>query len=556
MSVALTNRRAMIARALLASGLVVLTSLSAAAQQPAGSATPTPAKPAPTAPAKPAPAAPAKPAPAKPATANPTPAAPAKPAPAAPAKPAPAKPATANPTPAAPAKPAPGKPAPGKAVPAKPAPAKPGTGKPGPAVPAPGEGEEDEAAPVQPAEPLTPPPPRSPPILIAAPAEVPPSGLRIHTVAIALTVREGEDVAQQMIGIARELGGSIVSCSPDACTMKVPVGSLDNAFRRIAVLGRADSPNLGVQDVTERYVDLVSRLAAIRRTLDDIRTAEERPGTVSGRLELQHDRERLLAEVSGLQNEARRLQSEAKVATLSIRVEHPLRARTENIEFRLPIRWLDKLGYPHLIDPPREYERSRSAMDGRIFLGIGAPGNRDKLDAAATSYVGGHIRGGESMRGSVIGWTLGLDFELGAGFGSGFLYGTRLLWGPSLFLGNRTVIALRGGIGADGIKGGAVPGAGELPIELSITTDLGRYMRMNVYSRPQWVFGRESRNDGSKHVPFGDEWLNGGWLAFGRRSLSGESSGLMLGFDWQELRGTSMYTGMVGYHACFFEKPN
>jgi hypothetical protein len=401
-------------------------------------------------------------------------------------------------------------------------------------------------------------PPRTPrpPIVVADPPIAPPSGLRHHNVNVALTVGEGDDVASRLTAIARELGGTIASCSSFSCSLKVPVERLSDAIQRISALGRADRPSVAVNDEAERYVDILSRISSIRNTLGALQTVGTRPGSLDGQLQLQGKEEALQSEVASLQHEARRIVQQASIANVTVNVEHPLRAPGESIRFRLPVPWLQRIGYNHLIDPPRTYQRSRSALDGRIGLSIGAPGSRNKLDAAATTFVAAHVRVGESAKGSVFGWAIGLDFEMGGAFGSGFLYATRFLAGPALFLGNRTVIALSPSIGVSGIKGGALSSAGELPFELSVTTDLGRALRLNLFSRPQWVFASESRKHGSKHVPFGDEWTNGGWLAFGRRHSNGESGGLLVGFTSQELMGTHLYSAMIGYHGAFFESPS
>jgi hypothetical protein len=396
------------------------------------------------------------------------------------------------------------------------------------------------------------PPPR-PPLVIAAPADAPPSGLRVYSIALMLTVAEGEDVAARLKSIAASAGGQTLSCSMDRCMLKAPVERIDQVVHEAGLLGRADRPNVTVEDVTERYVDLSSRIAAISRMLEDLQALEKRQASTSEALRLVGEQERLRREAVQLQLQARQLAEASRLAVFTITVEHPLRAPGESIEFRLPIPWLTKLGYGHLINPPQTWKKSRSGIDGRFNLSIGGTTKRERMDVAATTHVGGDLRGGGSAKGKAIGWALGLDGEIGAGWGSGVLYAGRVYVGPGLFFGNRTMIALMPGIGGSAIRGGALPGAGEVPVEVAVATDLGRRLRVRLFTRPQWVFGSKGRQDGISGISVFDEWTHGGWLAFGRRRSDRNSSGLVVGFTIQQAMGAVLTTGSIGYTATAFE---
>lgn len=172
---------------------------------------------------------------------------------------------------------------------------------------------------------------------------------------------------------------------------------------------------------------------------------------------------------------------------------------------------------------------------------------------AATTHVGGDLRGGGAGHGKKLGWALGLDGELGGGWGSGALYAGRLYIGAGMFFGNRTMIALMPGIGGSAIRGGALPGAGEVPIELSVATDLGRWMRVRFFTRPQWVLGSKTRQDGVKGMSAFDEWTHGGYVVIGRKRGGRTSSGLVLGFTIQQAMGAVLSTGSIGYGGTVFE---
>ena len=154
----------------------------------------------------------------------------------------------------------------------------------------------------------------------------------------------------------------------------------------------------------------------------------------------------------------------------------------------------------------------------------------------------------------MVGGALGLDGEIGAGFGSGMLYAGRFYLGPALFFGNRTMISLLPGIGGSAIRGGALPGAGEVPIELSVATDLGRRVRVRLFTRPQWVFGSKARQNGVAGLSVFDEWTHGAWVALGRRRANLKSSGLSIGFAAQQAMGTVLLTGSIGYFGTAFEE--
>lgn len=387
---------------------------------------------------------------------------------------------------------------------------------------------------------------------IAAPAA---TELLEHSAVLQVTVDESQDPVQTIQRISVELGAKLVHCDPLSCTLGVPLAGLRPALRRLALIGRADPPQIEVVDLSEQWWQHRTNLDSLARTEAVLRSIASKAGDVDDRLELEERVERVRMQTANETRMLRALEERGRTATIRLVVDRPLRAPGESIEFRLPIRWLAELGPDHLFHPPQPYRRSTMIGDLHFALSVGRTSDGARFDGTRTvSEVSFSARMSEGGKRTPVGYALGLDLGLGGAGGPAFVYDLRAMLGPGLTFGNRTRINLIGGIGSSGITGGPLPAAGELPIELNVATDLGRFLRVIAYSRAAWVVGSSARQSGSKTADFTDEWVNGGWLSIGERRHR-SSDGLGVGFQVHEAMGGRMYTGMVSFRGTIYEGP-
>jgi len=121
------------------------------------------------------------------------------------------------------------------------------------------------------------------------------------------------------------------------------------------------------------------------------------------------------------------------------------------------------------------------------------------------------------------------DFSLGATLGSkvGFAYDLSFGFGPGVFLGDNLQVGATVGFGFSGITGGTLNFAWKVPTEAFVILELSRELRPMAYFRQDYLFGADSRKNGSKLARWGDESEAGAGLRF---------SGKLDGFVYGSLR--------------------
>lgn len=121
------------------------------------------------------------------------------------------------------------------------------------------------------------------------------------------------------------------------------------------------------------------------------------------------------------------------------------------------------------------------------------------------------------------------DLSLGLTLGSkvGFAYDMSLGFGPGVFLGDNLQVGATVGFGFSGITGGVLNFAWKVPTEAFVILELSREIRPMAYFRQDYLFGADSRKNGSKLARWGDEAEAGAGLRF---------SGKLDGFVYGSLR--------------------
>ena len=141
--------------------------------------------------------------------------------------------------------------------------------------------------------------------------------------------------------------------------------------------------------------------------------------------------------------------------------------------------------------------------------------------------------------GQGLSYAAGLDGEIGGAEG-GVVYGlTGYLLGLGGRFGNGNLVALRGGVGFDGV-GNSVPLAARFPGELSIDLGLGP-VRGTIWFRLSWIAGALTRKHGSTLLSFVDELEAGLLIRIGRQqpywARVSAGSGPAIGVVYREFMG-------------------
>jgi hypothetical protein len=147
-----------------------------------------------------------------------------------------------------------------------------------------------------------------------------------------------------------------------------------------------------------------------------------------------------------------------------------------------------------------------------------------KPDFDALITLGGTSR---EVHGSpVIGVAETGDFSLGATLGHkvGFAYDMSFGFGPGVFLGDNLQVGATIGFGLSGITGGVLGFAWKVPTEAFVILELSPEVRPMAYFRQDYLFGTDTRKNGSTLARWGDEAEAGAGLRF-----SGKLDGFVYG---------------------------
>jgi hypothetical protein len=131
-----------------------------------------------------------------------------------------------------------------------------------------------------------------------------------------------------------------------------------------------------------------------------------------------------------------------------------------------------------------------------------------------------------------------------------------LLLGTGWWFNQTVALAAVGGVGIDGITGGAAPFALKTPIRLQLALDLGAWVRVEARGGVNWLLATsDRRKHGSEAVrAFADEMVAGGRILIGKRCATNSEKDcgtLALGFTYLELLGTRSLLFMAGYGTAF-----
>ncbi len=115
-------------------------------------------------------------------------------------------------------------------------------------------------------------------------------------------------------------GGQPEGSGSAVLRLRVPPGSFDAALARLAGLGEERSRSLGSKDVTEQVVDLDSRLATQRASVDRVRALLGRADTLGEVVQVEAELTKRTADLESLQARVEALRAQVESATLTLRL--------------------------------------------------------------------------------------------------------------------------------------------------------------------------------------------------------------------------------------------
>ncbi len=156
------------------------------------------------------------------------------------------------------------------------------------------------------------------------PAPLPQSRIIVHTAHISLVVDDVIGTVDRIVGVARGLGGWVVSSDhtsehSGSIAIRVPAESLDEAFRQVEALAlEVESRAVTSEDVTDEYVDSQSRLTSMRATELRLLSFLEQAEDVEDALAVQSELSRLQQQIEQTQGRLNFLEQTAAYSLVEV----------------------------------------------------------------------------------------------------------------------------------------------------------------------------------------------------------------------------------------------
>jgi hypothetical protein len=200
-------------------------------------------------------------------------------------------------------------------------------------------------------------PPAAPSPAPLPPGEEPPAPNRhdgstapllIYTANYTVAVFEVKESLDKVQALAKELGGYLVERNDQSITVRVPAEKYRGALGDIAKIGDVLHHQESVQDVTDEFHDMVTRLTnarAVRARLQELLAAAK---DVTEALSVERELARVTEEIELMEGKLKRLKELINFSTITVTFSSRASEQvTSNV--RLPFPWLDQLGLGPLL---------------------------------------------------------------------------------------------------------------------------------------------------------------------------------------------------------------
>lgn len=186
-----------------------------------------------------------------------------------------------------------------------------------------------------------------PPQRSAQPSD--PSSRLVYEATLTLGVYQVSHAMDGVMGVARSLGGHLISRDDLRVTFRVPRESFETALSKLDAVGDVVHRDVHAEDVNDQYRDLEVRLKNARAMRDRLEQLLSRAGTVEDSLKIENQLSRITEEIERLSGTLALLGHRVEFAkiTVAFQVRHTEEVRS--VALRLPFSWLGSLGLSNLL---------------------------------------------------------------------------------------------------------------------------------------------------------------------------------------------------------------
>ncbi len=171
-----------------------------------------------------------------------------------------------------------------------------------------------------------------------------PAAAVLRTGDLEVVVDDARRAAEEAAGVVRGAGGSVESEERTSdngsgraiLRLRVPPAAFDDTLRRLSALGKEQSRRLGSQDVTDQVVDLDSRLATQRASVERVRALLAEADTLGEVVQVESELTRRTADLESLQARLAALTEQVDLSSVTLRLtdERGLTAGSGPLGFR------------------------------------------------------------------------------------------------------------------------------------------------------------------------------------------------------------------------------
>lgn len=184
----------------------------------------------------------------------------------------------------------------------------------------------------------------------------------IYTAQLGLIVEHGLGTAavDRLLAATLQQGGYLSTRNAQTLVVRVPSERFHEIFAIYEQQGEVTSRSVQVQDVSEEYHDLETRIESLTTLLLRMRALLERTDTLDEVLRIESELGRIVSEIDQARGRLRFLGSQAAWSTVTLSVaerpapvpneEPPPPAPIEPEIVRLPIEWLNQTGLDGLMN--------------------------------------------------------------------------------------------------------------------------------------------------------------------------------------------------------------
>lgn len=173
--------------------------------------------------------------------------------------------------------------------------------------------------------------------------------LLIYRATFHMGVFEAAKSIDHVQKLAVDMGGYLVKRDQNSIIIRVPAEKYKSALDGVKKLGDVLHREETVEDVTEQFHDLMTRLRNARAMRDRLEELLAKAKDVKEALAVEQELGRITAEIESMEGKLKLLRELISFSTITVLFQ-PRGTDNVSSNVRLPFSWLDQMGLPSLLD--------------------------------------------------------------------------------------------------------------------------------------------------------------------------------------------------------------